>query len=145
MKAYALSIILLFLYSIPAFAQDEELAEFEAAKMDVRIIEIDGEFRIAFTRVDAKALLQMRLDLPKVELKVEALTKLLTNTNLQATESERLAKNALEQKDIMGKENIALNEMISSFNDWYRNPWFLVCIGLVGGTGITIGIVFAVR
>jgi len=143
MKKFVCLFLIAFLVP-PVAAQDsEELPE--VPELDIRKVVFDGEPFVAFTKKDTKSLLQMRIDFPKIELKLEKKSILLESAELQIEKTYSLAKNALEQKEILKSDNIRLQKKLDDAGSWYRHPIFWTIIGTVLGGGATVAVVYLSR
>lgn len=132
---YILAILLFVVFTTPVYADG----------IDVRVIDIEGKPFVAFDREAAQELLQMRIDFPVMELKLDKLSALVTGLN---QENRLLSENLDLSKAgnaVLVEENVDLKDTIRSLDSWWRNPWFWFGVGIVCGTGATIAIVYAVN
>lgn len=116
-----------------------------SAEPDVRVQVIDSKKFVCFTEPDAQTLLQMRLDYPKLELKI---TKLEEQVGLKEAQIQTLTTgnaNLLQQIKIVQTENVRLTNQLESGSAWYRNPYLWFCVGIVTGAGLATGIAFAIK
>jgi len=115
------------------------------ADADIRPIEIDGKPFVAFDRESAQKLLQMRIDFPLQELKLQKLAELVTNYSQELVLSDRALSIANEQNTTLLESNSNLQDRINSLDSWWRSPWLWVCVGIVVGTATTIAVTYAVN
>lgn len=104
-----------------------------ADELDVQVHAIDGKEYVCFTEADAQALLQIRIDFPKLELKVKNLAELVTVKEQEIVTMTRMLKIRDEQIVSMTEETVALQKQLESLNAWYRSPYLWVGVGLVVG------------
>jgi len=116
-----------------------------ASEIDARPIEIDGLPFVAFDRASAQRLLEMRLNMPILQLKLDKLSELITGLN---HENDLLSDNldlANAKNAVMLEENVELKDVINSLDSWWRNPWLWFGVGLVVGTATTVIVVYLVK
>jgi len=49
------------------------------------------------------------------------------------------------QVELLTDSNVTLQEQINDMDSWWRNPYLWLGVGIVLGTGATVGIVYAVK
>jgi hypothetical protein len=100
---------------------------------DIRIIEEDGASFVCFTPEDTKKLLQMRLDLPLLELKAQKLeeSNVLRDAELVKlrTSNDEMYAQLLDQKTLSKRLEADLNKK----NVWYTHPIFWAVVGFTLG------------
>lgn len=102
---------------------------------DIRVLEEDGASFVCFTPEDTKKLLQMRLDLPLLEMKAQKLeeSNLLRDAELvklRASTDEMYAQ-LLDQRTLSKRLEADLNKK----QVWYTHPIFWAVVGFtLGGT-----------
>ena len=116
-----------------------------AQEADVRAHNIDGKDYVCFTTQDAHALLQLRIDYPKLELKIKTLEELVNIKEEEKLALLRANTNLNEQIAFFTKENVRLQERLNSADAWYKSPYLWFCVGLVVGTGAAVATVYAVK
>lgn len=114
-------------------------------EVDVRDINIDGKDFVAFDQQSALKLLQMRMDYPKLELKIDQLNSLVLLKDQEIVLLDRIQENHKKQISILVERNTALQKRIDTIDAWYNSRWLWTGIGIVIGTGVTIGIAYAVK
>ena len=110
---------------------------------DIRAIMLDGKPFVAFDKVSAQKLLQMRIDFPKLQLTIKKQEDLLVVKSKEITTLEHILANLSEQKTILLDEHVRLQQQLTDVTAWYNNPYLWACVGIVFGTGTTILVVYA--
>ena len=138
---FSLSLVI-FIFPSHIFAQDISDPQ---ASPDIRIQIFDGKEFICFTKLDAKYLLQLRLDFPPLLKQIGLLKTQVKNKDLQISELELGAKNLGKQLKIFEKQNADLREEIIDSQAWYKNTYLWFGVGFLIGVGATIGVAYAVK
>ncbi|MFA5132534.1 MAG: hypothetical protein WC444_04430 [Candidatus Paceibacterota bacterium] len=126
--------VLVLLVSAPSYAQD-----------DIRVQQIDGKSFVCFTEDDAKVLLQLRLDYPKMKEKILILDERIELKNKMVMSLEDANEYLNQQNGLLLKTNAGLEEKLDSMDSWYRSPILWSVVGVVIGVGITVGVMYAVK
>jgi hypothetical protein len=116
-----------------------------AADLDVRAHDIDGTAFVCFTQNDARDLLQLTLDFPKLTLELSKYKELADVKDKEILTLKDMNLNLNQQNSVYVDENVRLHEENESMNKWYRSPYLWFCVGLFVGAGISIGIALAVK
>ena len=82
---------------------------------------------------------------PKLELKIEKLSELINLYSEQLRVNTEINTNLQEQNGLVIEENTGLKKIIDEGDPWYESWWFLMGLGFVCGTGLTIGIMKIVK
>lgn len=106
---------------------------------------IDGAEYICFDREWSKNLLQLRIDVPKLELKIKTLESLIENKDKQMIEYDKLISNDKEQIKVLNTELVLLNEQIIADKAWYKNRWFIFGLGIAGGIALSVGLIYGIN
>lgn len=118
--------ILVFLFSSLSFAADPIVHQIESEKY------------LCFDEPSANKNYKQLLDYPKLELKLETQGKLLLNLEQQIVEFNAALDNLNEQKSVLIKSNVTLQEKLNSAYAWYRSPTLWFAIGSVVACGTTL-------
>lgn len=116
-----------------------------SAEIDVRDIKIDGADFVAFDHQSALKLLQMRMDYPKLELKIDRLNELVILKDQEISLLDKIQENHKKQIFILVEKNVSLQKKIDTVDAWYNSKWLWTGIGILIGTGVTIGVAYAVK
>lgn len=133
------SIVLVFLIACPVIAQDQQ------DLMDVRVVSIGNDKWLAFTMDDAKKLLQMRLDFPKITLALEKFSESIRIKERIIINQSSVIKNKDKQLGILHKDNERLREEIAAEAKWYKDPWFWFAVGVFIGVGSATAIAVSAK
>ena len=148
--AYLVSICV---FSTPAYSGDDDFLELfgmdgseipkEAtgeppSEPDIRAIQLDGKDFVAFDPEYASMLLQMRMDYPKLELRITKLVKLLDIRGLLVKKSLEMNANMEEQLGIKDTILVGLQAQINDAYSFWRSPYLWFAVGVVLATGTTI-------
>ena len=109
------------------------------AEDDIRAYTIDSKKFVCFDEPAALKVLQLRLDLPKLESKILILQDKLA---INVQEIEILEKNSLILKEKLGivtNENVGLYGKLEAANAWWRSPWMWFGVGVLVGGSIAVG------
>jgi len=128
-------IFLLLLMSLPAFARSP----------DVRVQIIDGKSYVCFGRLEARDLLQMRINLPKLQLKLKKLNELLDISDQKSKLFLDMQKNLIDRNEVYTKQIASLQDQLDQAHSFWRSPILWFVIGAVVGTTATIAVVEAVK
>jgi len=112
---------------------------------DSRSILLDGKPFVAFDLESAQRLLQMRIDFPKIQLKLVNLEDLVEVKDLEIATLLTANDTLLETKNFLKTTVIDLQGRLDDTATWYRSPYFWYAVGLATGVGITVAIVYAVN
>lgn len=113
--------------------------------LDENLIEWEG-IKYILMDADTATIFFERFDkYPKLELKIEKLSELVTLYSKQLTLNTEINTNLQEQNNLVIKENVGLKKILAEGDPWYEHPVLWAVIGLVCGTGITIGIMKIVK
>lgn len=82
---------------------------------------------------------------PELELKIDKLAELVMLYSDQLTINTEITTNLNEQNNLLMEENAGLKKILDEGDPWYLNPILWCVIGVVCGTGITIGIMKIVK
>lgn len=137
------SVILIALIASPAVYSQETGSD--VPLMDVRVVSIDDDKWLAFTMEDAKALLKMRLDYPKMELVLERFSDSLRIKEKIILNQEGIIANQGEQIFVLEGDNTKLRKELNSERKWYKDPWFWFAMGLVLGGGTVAAVTWSVK
>ena len=138
MKKLAISYLIIFFVCPTAWAQNSDFS-------NTKKVVIDGKEYVAFTPSDAQYLLQLYVDFPNYKAKIESLEKLVFNKDKQITKTKSMVDNVNQQLFISAQQQEYLRKEVNSAYAWYRNTWFLLCMGVIVGVGATIGIAEVVK
>lgn len=116
-----------------------------AEEMRVFPQNIDNEEYVCFDDTSAWKLLQMRIDFPKLQLKLNKQTKLIELKTEEISVLLNMNDNLDEQVTLVTKQKVALEMKINRLDAWYKSWWFWLGVGVLVGTGTTIGVVYAVK
>jgi hypothetical protein len=105
----------------------------------------DGRNWVCFDEPSAQKLLQLRIDLPKLKLKITKLNDLMSIQGQQIEGLQNLNRISEEKNIVLLDLNKDLQERIEDGDAWWKSPWLWAGIGAVLGTCATIGIVWAVK
>lgn len=107
---------------------DENLIEWEGIKY---ILMDENTATIFFDRFDKY---------PKLELKINKLSELVTLYSKQLTLNTDININLQEQNNLVIKENVGLKKIISKGDPWWKSPILWTILGVLAGAGTTIAI-----
>ena len=113
--------------------------------VDARSILLDNEPFVAFDLVSAQKLLQMRIDFPKIKLKLAKLEDLVETKDLELGKLTSANASLLDANSFLKTTVADLATKLDSKDAWYRSPYFWYVAGLLTGVGATISIVYAVH
>lgn len=134
MKAIVIALSLLFI-ATPCLADP----------VDARSILIDDQPFVAFDVGSAQQLLQMRIDLPKIKLKLTKIEELVEVKDLELATLFSANETLLETNSFLKTTVIDLQGDLDDAGAWYFSPYFWYVAGLVTGVGTTVAIVYAVN
>jgi hypothetical protein len=143
MKAFII-LFTLFCFSVcPSIllAQDSEKEPEES----VQIVDIDGFPHLCFTVESAKKLLDRYEKFPTLELKIKTLEELIGVKADHILALEKVHEIDHERIEALIATNTGLQKALEKGDAWYYSPWLWCTIGLLVGTGVTIGISYAVK
>ena len=135
MRAYSLIILVLLVPSVC-------IAD---AELDVRVQNIEGAKFVCFRDKDAQKLLQLRLNYPKLEQKIELLEE---QVDLKQQQIEKYVQGAelLDSKvTLLTERNVELQKKLNDLDSWWRNPYLWFGVGCVIGTTAIISIMYLTR
>lgn len=118
---------------VAAYATDEQIMKYT----------YDGHEYVCLEPATAQRLLQIYIDFPKLELKINLLEELNFNLSAQMTKEDDLQKNLQDQIKIMQDLNVNLQKTIDNQSAWYKSPWLWFSVGVIVTSGVTIGILSA--
>ena len=132
-----LLIIICLLFSVTTYADDIDWENIKIGdhQVDAREIILDNLPFVAFDRDSAQRLLQMRVDFPKMELKLEKTAELLTGLNHEIRLLDKANLNLIEQSVQLVNGNIELQQALDDRDRWYKSPYFTFVCGLLIGAG----------
>lgn len=113
--------------------------------VDPLVHDIEGQKFVCFDKQWAQELLQLRLDVPKLEKEIAALEELILNRNQQIKSYDVIIENDRQQIVELSEEIRLLNKQIQNENVWWKNRWFIFGVGIVGGIASSIGIVYLIN
>jgi hypothetical protein len=113
--------------------------------LDIKKFELEGITYVGFLERDAQTLLQYRIDIPKLKLKIEKLEEKVKNNQLQIDTLTSANSTLLTTKDFLTTENVRMQKELDSKESWIRSPYLWFTVGLVVGVAATIAIVYAVN
>lgn len=116
-----------------------------AQEVDSRVTEIDGKTFVCFDEEFSRNLLQIRINYPKLTLKIEKLEELISVKEQQLTKYATAEVQLQEQIKFLSKENANLNLQISQNGAWYKSPYLWFSFGLLVATATTITVYETVR
>ena len=132
-KLFSLYLILFLIFPTVTYAED------------IFKHEKDGKEFVCFSTEAAQELLQIKIDLPKLKLKIIRLGDLLDIQEQQIGSLQNM-NGILDQKNVVLIDlNKDLQEKIENENAWWKSPYLWFGLGVLAGTAVTIGIVYAVR
>lgn len=139
----------LVLFPCVSFSQEEEPKQ-EPKKITVELLDVNlvkwKGVKYILVEEETGIILFDRYDkYPKLELKIEKLAELATLYSKQLTLNTKINANLQEQNTLIVKENVGLKKIIAEGDPWYFHPILWTVVGLVCGTGITIGIMKIVK
>ena len=153
MKKIISSYLCLFLILFPVIssAQEEEPKP-ESKKITVELLDEETKLikweGIKYILVDedlGNILFDRYEKYPKLELTIEGLSK-LNNLYLEELRvNTEINTNLQEQNGLLMEENAGLKAKLDKGTPWYFHPILWTVIGVVCGTGITIGIMKIVK
>lgn len=82
---------------------------------------------------------------PDLELSRDKLAELTSLYLEELRVSTKINVNLQEQNGLLMEENAGLKEKLDQDDPWYESWWFLMGLGFVCGTGLTIGIMKIVK
>lgn len=133
-KLFSLYLILFLIFPTVTYANDV-----------FKHINDEGEEFVCFTTEAAQKLLQIKIDLPKLKLKIIRLNDLLEIQEQQIGSLQNM-NGILDQKNVVLLDlNKDLQERIEDDTSFWKSPWLWTGVGIVLGTVGTIGIVYAVK
>jgi len=118
---------------VAAYATDEQIMKYT----------YEGHEYVCLEPSTAQRLLQIYIDFPKLELKINLLEGLNSNLLIQMSKEDDLQKNLQEQIKIMQDLNVNLQKTIDNQSAWYKSPWLWFSVGVIVTAGLTIGILSA--
>jgi len=139
-KVLALLLIFTVIVPLPAFADDVALPE-----LDIRKFQLEDITYVGFLEKDAQTLLQYRIDVPKLKLKITTLEAKITNKALQIDTLTSANNICLEAKEFLTVENVRMQHDKDTRDSWYRSPYFWFSVGLLLGTAATVTVVYLVK
>jgi hypothetical protein len=151
-------LVVICVFSTPVYANDDFLelfgvdvaeetptppengvpAEAPTEVPDIRVLQADGKEFVAFEPKYAQMLLQMRLDYPKLELKIEKLVTLLNIRGKLVEKALEMNANLEDQLKVKDDVLIGLQEKINNADSFWRSPYLWFAVGIVLATGTTI-------
>lgn len=115
------------------------------AEESVTIIKQNGMSYLCFDQDASQILLDMRLKYPLLEKENVLLKDQVKIKEEEIVKWQSGAENLTAQLAILAESNTDLQKKIESSNAWYRSNILWTAVGLVVGTGITIGVVKALN
>ena len=147
----AVSIYLcLFLIVFPSvgFSQEDPTPEpkkITVELLDKNLIKWENTKYILVDENTATLLFERYNKYPDLELSRDKLAE-LTNLYLEQLRlNTEINTNLNEQNNLLMEENAGLKKIIDRGDPWYESWWFLMGLGFVCGTGLTIGIMKIVK
>ena len=143
---YRLSLfIILCILSSYAYAYAAGPADSADTPLDIHKFVLNDITYVGFLEKDAQTLLQYRIDIPKLNLKIVKLEEKIVNNELQMEKLASANNILLETKQFLIVENSRLQQELINSTAWYRNPYLLFSFGLLVGTAATIAVVYLVK
>jgi hypothetical protein len=149
MKKVILIYLIVFFILSPAFAQDPQPIDVQGVIIKDRkclVPEDESDAtHVAFGQKEALNLLQLRIDFPKLELKIDELEKLVFIKDKEVMKLEDMNGNLSQQMIVISGQNDYLKEEIEGAYKWYRSPYLWTSVGIVLGFLATWAITEAVK
>lgn len=101
-------------------------------------MQLNGSHGLWFSDQDATRILSVWREAESLRLRIPVLEAMIDNRNARIVIAERSLELADNQIRLLTETNETLTSI--SAPRWYESPWLWLSIGLILGTGITIGI-----
>jgi len=130
--------MLFLVCALPAYAGD-------LPTLDIQKFTLDEKVYVGFRPADAQTLLQYRINIPKLNLKISKLSDLLEVKDAQVITLLSANTTLLETKQFLITENVRMQKELANESAWYKSAYFWFPVGLVLGTTSTITVVYLVK
>ena len=137
-----LTFILISIFPAVLLAQEQPTTSLPP---DVRVQVLDNKKFVCFTETDSLVLLQMRLDYPKLQLKLVKQDELIEIKNKEIETQTVMQNNLSDQINFYKVENCRLQQAIDTSSAWYRSPYLWFGVGAILAAGASIGIFYAAK
>ena len=144
--------ICLFLICFPCISFSQEEKKPATKNITVELLDEEANLvkwkNVKYVLVDEELgniLFERYEKYPELELKIEKLAELSTLYSHQLTLSTSINENLKEQNGLVIKENVGLKKIIAAGDPWWKSSWFLISLGFLAGSGLTVGIMYLVK
>ncbi len=106
---------------------------------DVKVIQQNKNSYVCFPPADAQKLLQLRLDFPNLQLKLEKLESLVLLADTQRQKLQLQLDDVSLALSEQYEVNTQLEQELEQKPEWYKNTTFYALVGFV--SGVFLGVV----
>jgi len=114
------------------------------ADEDIRAITIDGKDFVAFDRLSALFILDLRIKYPKLLLQLKDQDTLIKLKDTRIILLEKNIVNMSDQKDVLFEQVKGLTQELDNRSAWYKSPYLWFSVGVVLGITTTVLVVYGV-
>jgi hypothetical protein len=129
-----LLVFAIILFSMGAYGED-----------DIRVQIIDGKNFVCFDEVSSRDLFQLRLEYPKLKIKIDLQEEKLSTKQNMILALEDANDSLNQQNNILLTKVGELEGKLESEESWTRSPYLWVTIGVLAGAALSVGIMYAVK